>query len=80
MDYYEAKRHAQHYAAVTRQDYGVMRDAFGGTMAFILPPPDQRSGSELFCEVVRYADLSPADIQWHMAADNAYGDLWQKHV
>jgi hypothetical protein len=30
-------------------------------MAFILPPPGQRSGSELWCEVVRYDDLLPSE-------------------
>jgi len=61
VTYDEAKAHAKRMAALTGCDYGLMRDAFGGTMAFILPPPGQRSGSELWCEVVRYDDLLPSE-------------------
>jgi len=44
---------------LTGYDYG--RDAFGGIMAFILPHPEHRSGGELRCEVVGYADLLPSE-------------------
>ena len=61
MTYEEAKAHAKRMAALTGYDYGLCRDAFGGIMAFILPPAEQRSGRELRCEVVRYADLPPSE-------------------
>ena len=61
MTYEEAKAHAKRLAALTGYDYGLMRDAFGGIMAFLLPSPEHRSGSELWCEMVRYADLPPSE-------------------
>ena len=79
MTYEQAKAHARHYAVITGRDYGVMRESFGGCMAFALPPPDQRSGSELRCEVVRLAEIGPnerARIRW---LDEQYGDNWQQH-
>lgn len=77
--YEDAKAHARHYAVITGQDYGVMRDAFGGCMAFPLSPEGQRSGSELRCEVVRLADITPSErarIRW---LDENYGDNWREH-
>jgi hypothetical protein len=77
MTYEQAKAHARHYSVVTKCDYGVMRDAFGGCMAFILPPEKDRSGSELQCEVVRYADITPTERQRHLELDEKYGDGWR---
>jgi len=76
VTYKQAKEHARHYSVVTKCDYGVMRDAFGGCMAFILPPEKDRSGSELTCEVVRYADIMPSERQRHLDLDEKYGDGW----
>lgn len=78
MTYEQAKAHARHYAVITGRDYGVMRDAFGGCMAFALPPPDQRSGSELRCEVVRLADIEPSERAEHRLSDEMHGDNWYR--
>ena len=77
MTYEQAKGHARHFACVTKCDYGIMREVFGGCMVFILPPEARRCGSELTCEVVRYADITPAERQLHLELDEQYGDGWR---
>ena len=79
MNYEQAKSHARHYAVVANCDYGIMPHVFHGYMAFPLPPPEQRSGSELLCEVVRLADITRNErirIRW---LDDKYGDNWRDH-
>jgi hypothetical protein len=79
MTYAQAKAHARHYAVITGRDYGVMRHAVGGCMAFALPPPEHRSGSELRCEVVRLADIGLEDRMHSRNLDDLYGDRWDAH-
>lgn len=79
MTHKQAKLHAEHFACVTRSDYGISRDAFGGCSAFILPPEKDRSGSELLCEVVRYADIGQQARERHVALDRLHGDNWDLH-
>lgn len=78
MTYEQAKARARHYAVITGRDYGIMRDAFGGCMTFPLSPEGQRYGDELRCEVVRLADIGPAEVEAHRRADEQHGDNWYR--
>jgi len=79
MTHKQAKLHAEHFSCVTRSDYGIARNAFGGCSVFILPPEKDRSGSELLCEVVRYADIGPQTREKHLSLDQLHGDHWSWH-
>lgn len=78
MTYEHAKAHAQHYAVITGRDYGIMRNAFGGCMAFPLSPEGQRHGSELRCEVVRLDDIGPRERAEARLSDEMHGDNWYR--
>jgi len=79
MTHKQAKRNAEHFSCVTRSDFGIASNAFGGYSVFILPPEKDRSGSELICEVVRYADIGPQTREKHLLLDQLHGDHWSWH-
>lgn len=78
MTYEEAKARARHFAVITGRDYGILRDAFGDCMTFPLSPEGQRYGDELRCEVVRLADIGPAERAQHRLSDDMHGDNWYR--
>lgn len=80
MTYEQAKHYAKHYAVISGCDYGIGPRAFGGFMAFPLPPEGQRSGTELKCEVVRLADITPSEQKRVRLMDELYGDEWPLNI
>ena len=53
MDYETAVAEAQAKADQFGVDYGIAKNMFGGYSVFRLPQPENRSGLELRCQVVK---------------------------
>ena len=53
MDYKTAVAEAQAKADQFGVEYGIAKNMFGGYSVFRLPQPENRSGHELRCQVVR---------------------------